>query len=1010
MSTAFDTKYLNDDAYRHFDNIRAQSALIGENFPPMWVVLKELLGPSPEVVENMENIALQAFESGGALPTSSPAESPVRTILLSAESGLDVNALHAFIAKKNEDALQSRSSRPALEKGKVSLSGASASFMLRAQQGAFDSSLESMIPGSSPDVITNDHLWLSALSDGEVFKMLTDHGLKPGLARDILRKSVSKAFSPPEEAGPDETPEEEKTYIERFSIDLTQQYRDGTSEPVIGRQSELREVFHALQRLSTHHALLIGPDGVGKNSVVRLLAQQIAEGKAPSDFANHSVLQVNLEQLLSSSTEDSFTKTLEFLKEVRRKGNVILDFEDVNLLAGNGNAEQLLRSFLTETSIRCIGTTSPAGYKFGIEPNDSLMKAMTKVDVKEQTPDQVMIVLRSIKSRFERFHGIEIDDAALLATVDLCDRHIKAKPFPEKALEVLDVACAILKSSLTGVHPRLEEADAKVIELTEGIENAQKLKRGLEVRDLKKKLKKAEEKAAQLHEAFDKEEAIRDNIRVIRDELSLHEDKLRDMDEERIPADLAVRAQLLYSTIPDFKAKLEEAEKPLKDLKEIFLEEKLSLQHISATVSGITGLEAGRLFEDDSEALRNFDRELKRYVIGQDHAVSDIRKALVSSAQRSKKETKPRGCFLMLGTTGVGKSYTAKMAAMVQGRPSIVIDMTEYGSFHNQSKLVGSPPGYQGSAEGGILTEFIKNNPNGVIIFDEIDKADAKVLDLLMPLLDEGRMRDGKNDLVDAKGTTIFLTGNTGADNIFSRYEKILADERTDPTDEEMAELKEIGQQAMLDHGFRREFLARLTPIMFLPLSRNIAKTITQTILEGVVEKYHEKNINLVLTDEMPTFFTDEYYSAKNGTRPITNGIQESIISTLSDHALERAQQDNPTQLTVDVVGGKLVWGGCELTDEEFEQRCTAYYDKKEMVNEERMKVSEKNAAVKINILKRVSDPALAGTEIPAIPESDYFFKDLSESDPKNKVMQKRDAATTASKKEKKKDTVLGEP
>ena len=668
---------------------------------------------------------------------------------------------------------------------------------------------------------------------------------------------------------------EEEKVLEKYGRDIVKHVRDGKVDPVIGRDSEIQNITRILSRKTKNNPVLIGEPGVGKTAIVEGLAHRIVKGDVPNSLKDKTIWELDLAALIAGAKyrgefEERLKKVLKEIKD--SDGKIILFIDEIHMIVGAGaegamDAGNMLKPMLARGEIKCIGATTLNEYRKYIEKDGALERRFQKVIVKEPTVMDTITILRGLKQRFETYHGVNIKDSSLVAAATLSDRYITDRYLPDKAIDLIDEACATIKVQMDSVPESLNniirEKMSKEIEL-------QALKKEKDEISLKRKeelslkiesLKKQED---ELRTKWNNEKDINNKIKEKKIEIEKNYKKLSDAENNY---NLEEAAKLRHAIIPNLEKELNEL---TKNNKSDILSDTIDDESIASIISKWTNIPISKLVGTEREKLLHLEENMKKRVKGQDNALKLVGNAIIRARAGIKDPTKPIGSFIFLGPTGVGKTEVAKTLASElfdSDKHMIRIDMSEYMESFNVSRLIGAPPGYVGYDEGGQLTEAVRRNPYSIVLFDEIEKAHKDVFNILLQILDDGRITDSQGRTVDFKNTIIIMTSNIGSEYIL--------DNNKNSYDLVMKELK---------NSFKPEFLNRIDEIiMFNSLSKDVVYSILDNILKEIEYRLSDKQLKLNLTDRAKDFIINESYDQNYGARPIrryVSGTLETLIAT----------------------------------------------------------------------------------------------------------------------------------
>ena len=708
-----------------------------------------------------------------------------------------------------------------------------------------------------------------------------------------------------------QTPEETYDVLTKYGQDLVERARENKLDPVIGRDSEIRNVIRILSRKTKNNPVLIGEPGVGKTAIAEGLAQRIVAGDVPSNLKDHKVFALDMGSLVAGAKyRGEFEERLKaVLEEIRKsEGQIILFIDEVHTIVGAGKTEgamdagNLLKPLLARGELHCIGATTLNEYRQYIEKDAALERRFQPVMVNEPTVEDSISILRGLKERYEVYHGVKITDQALVAAATLSDRYISDRFLPDKAIDLVDEACAMIRTEMDSMPTELDEISRKIIQ--HEIEEAA-LKKETDpisvehLKEVQKELAEMRDKFNSMKAKWDNEKNAISHVQKLREEIDRTNSEIEKAEREY---DLNKAAELKYGKLPSLRSELAaeeqkaEAEKKSSDN---LLRDKVTEEEIARIVARWTGIPVAKLMEGESQKLLGLEGILHQRVIGQDEAVEKVTEAILRSRAGIQDPNRPIGSFLFLGPTGVGKTELAKALAQAlfdDERNMVRIDMSEYMEKFSVSRLVGAPPGYVGYEEGGQLTEAVRRKPYCVILLDEVEKAHPDVFNILLQVLDDGRITDSQGRTVDFKNTIIIMTSNLG-----SQY--LLDGVQSDGS---------ISQDAMdavhnlLRQHFRPEFLNRLDEIIcYKPLQKEQIVKIVDLLISNLQKRLDDKQLKVVLTPAAKDLVIADSYDPAFGARPIKRYLQRKVETLIARHIIAGDVEPGQT-LTIDVVDGKL--------------------------------------------------------------------------------------------------------
>ena len=706
-----------------------------------------------------------------------------------------------------------------------------------------------------------------------------------------------------------ETPEDTYNVLKKYGQMLTELARQNKLDPVIGRDDEIRNAIRILSRKTKNNPVLIGEAGVGKTAIAEGLAIRIFKGDVPTSLKNHEIFSLDMGSLVAGAKyRGEFEERLKaVLNEVKKsEGKIILFIDELHLIVGAGktdgamDAGNILKPMLARGELHCIGATTLDEYRKYIEKDPALERRFQPVMVNEPTVEDTITILRGIKERYEVFHGVKIADNALVAAATLSNRYITDRFLPDKAIDLVDEACASIKTEIDSMPTEMDEINRKIIALqieeaglkkeTDSISKAR-------LEKIQKELSENQEKYNAMTAKWKNEKKTIENINKLKEQIEQVKAQIEYAKKEY---DLNKAAELSYSTLPNLQKQLEEQEKAYDETKgNNLLRNKVTEEEIAKIVSRWTGIPVSKLNESERDRILHLSEILHKRVVGQDDAVNKVADAILRNRAGISDPNRPIGSFLFLGPTGVGKTELSKALAEAlfdDEKNLIRIDMSEYMEKFSVSRLIGAPPGYVGYDEGGQLTEAVRRRPYSVVLFDEIEKAHPDVFNILLQVLDDGRITDGQGRTVDFKNTIIILTSNLGANVILDGI-----NENGTISQEAQDEVHKI-----LRTSFRPEFLNRLDEIiMFNPLTKAQVGGIVDLILNGVRARLADKELNLEVTEKAKDVIIDQGYDPSFGARPLKRYVQHTLETEIAKTMLENDLKPNST-LVVDADGDEL--------------------------------------------------------------------------------------------------------
>ncbi|MGN0696635.1 MAG: ATP-dependent chaperone ClpB [Oscillospiraceae bacterium] len=755
------------------------------------------------------------------------------------------------------------------------------------------------------EYVSVEHLFMGILSDGgdKLKKLFKSYGID----KNSFLKALSEVRG--NQRVTNDSPEDTYDVLKKYGQDLVALAKNNKLDPVIGRDTEIRNVIRILSRKTKNNPVLIGEPGVGKTAIAEGLAQRIVRGDVPDNLKDRKLFSLDMGALISGAKfRGEFEERLKaVLNEVKKsEGKIILFIDELHTIVGAGktdgamDAGNLLKPMLARGELHCIGATTLNEYHLYIEKDPALERRFQPVMVPEPTVEDSITILRGLKERYEVFHGVKIQDSALITAAVLSNRYISDRFLPDKAIDLVDEACALIRTEMNSMPTELDDISRRImqkeIEETALKKEDDKLSKE-SLAETQKELADLRAEFSEMKAGWEAEKSAIARIQTLREEIEKTNGEIASAERGY---DLDKLAELKYGRLPQLRKELEEAEDAAEKSKgNSLLRDKVTDEEIARIVGRWTGIPVTKLMEGEREKLMSLENILHERVIGQDEAVTKVTESILRSRAGIQNPNRPLGSFLFMGPTGVGKTELAKALAqaLFDDEKNIVrIDMTEYMEKHSVSRLIGAPPGYVGYEEGGQLTEAVRRKPYAVVLFDEVEKAHPDIFNVLLQVLDDGRITDSQGRTVDFKNTIIILTSNLGSDYIL---------EGIDESGEISEEARE-NVQKLLKSKFRPEFLNRLDEIVFYkPLSKKEIYPIIDLMLKDLKGRLKGKQLDLEVTDEAKEYIAENGYDPIYGARPLKRFIQSKLETLIAKKII--AEDLEPfTTLKVDVSDGKL--------------------------------------------------------------------------------------------------------
>ena len=713
--------------------------------------------------------------------------------------------------------------------------------------------------------------------------------------------------------------------LSRFAVNLNERAAQGKLDPVIGRDEEIRRVLQILSRRTKNNPILVGEPGVGKTAISEGIAQKIIDGDVPENLKSRKIYSLDLGALIAGAKyQGEFEERLKgVVKEVvDSEGEVILFIDEIHTLVGAGrssgamDASNILKPALARGELRTIGSTTLDEYQKYFEADKALERRFQMVMVEEPSPAASISIMRGLKERYENHHKVRIEDDALIAAVELSHRYITSRFLPDKAIDLVDEAASKLRLEMNSVPEPIAELDSRIRQLEIEKEAVRREGISLKTDRIKAELKELNAERDQLRKRWDEEKDILSQLQTTRQKIEDY--KIEAHNAERA-GDYGKVAEIRYGKMAEAQKKIEELNARQAAIKDPIITEAVTPEEIAEVVAKWTGIPVKRMLESEREKLLRMETELHKRVVGQNTAIEAVSDAVRRSRAGLQNEKRPIGSFLFMGTTGVGKTELAKaLAEFLFNDENMMtrIDMSEYQERHSVSRLVGAPPGYVGYDEGGQLTEAVRRKPYSVVLLDEIEKAHPDVFNILLQVLDDGRLTDNKGRTVDFKNTILIMTSNVGADIIQSYMERlssvILSDSEESADADRQKMLSDCRNEVLevLKHTVRPEFLNRIDEvIMFEPLSQTDIRDILRMQIAGLQERLSENGVTISFTQEFEDYMSTKGYEPAYGARPIKRLMQKELVNLLARNILD-GHIDRDSEIQVDVQDGQIVVRG----------------------------------------------------------------------------------------------------
>ena len=792
---------------------------------------------------------------------------------------------------------------------------------------------EDVAKGMKDEYVSVEHLFINLLNypDSTIKNLFRNYNItKEGFLKALSEVRGNQNVT-------SDNPEATYDVLNKYGYDLVERAKDRKLEPVIGRDSEIRNAVMILSRKTKNNPVLIGEPGVGKTAVVEGLAERIVRGDVPTQLKNKKLFALDMAALVAGAKyRGEFEERLKsVLAEVKKSdGQIILFIDELHTIVGAGGSEgaidagNILKPMLARGELHCIGATTLDEYRKYIEKDKALARRFQPIQINEPSVEDTISILRGIKDRYETFHGVKITDGALVAAAEMSHRYISDRFLPDKAIDLVDEACAMIKTELDSMPQDLDAMRRKIMQLE--IEELALKKE--EDKLSKERLSNIEKEIAELKDEYNGKASKWNNEKEVVDSVKVLNEKLEELNKQiekaENDANLELASKLKYQDKPELLKQIEDKENKVKEQELTLVHNKVTEEEIAKVISKWTGIPVSKLTSTEREKTLHLADALKKRVIGQDNAIEKVANSIIRSKAGIKDPKKPIGSFLFLGPTGVGKTELAKSLAynLFDDENMVIrIDMSEYMEKHAVSKLIGSPPGYVGYDEGGQLTEKVRRKPYSVILFDEIEKAHPDVYNILLQVLDDGRITDSKGVTVDFKNTIIIMTSNIGSQLLLEGADspigfatggeaKTKIDADTDLNlkiggknkNGEMSLVESKVMDELKDH-FRPEFLNRIDEIiMFRPLSKDNIDKIVDLIMDELNKRLANQQIKVKLTDKAKKYVIENGYDESFGARPLKRFIQNSVENIIAKAVIDGTAKEGD-ELTLDVKNDELI-------------------------------------------------------------------------------------------------------